>query len=569
MKTWKKKFSDLSIAKQPDSKNILDKNSRLFFFFILLISFFVFFSTLKNSFLIYDDPESVTDNILITSLNIRHIKLFFTTPLLFMYTPLTYVSLALDFKMGGLNPMVFHFSNLLLHLFNIILVFIFIKNLSNKSEIALITAALFAIHPLNADTVSWISTRSNLLFALFFLASLIYYLSYLKNNLKLKFYFISMFFFLLSLLSKSSAIALPFILVMMDYFHQRKINLKNLAEKIPFFFIAFVFGLLTLYFRSDASKTETPFNYSLIEKFFIFCYSIIFYLLKLVSPIHLSAVYSYPQKLNGMLPFEFYFAPLILILLIILIVRLKKNQKELLFGFLFFFISIAVSLVGFLEDGFHANRYAYISYIGLFFIIGNCYHWFAEKNKVFISILVLILIIYCVLTRERVYIWKDSITLFNDVIKKQPANAFAFNSRGIAKYEKHDYASALGDYSHAISLNPIYAGAFYNRAIAFYQVQDFSKSMNDYSKAIELNPFSAKSYAGRGIIKMDVLNDLEGAIRDYNKAISIHPDFAQAYYNRGLARLRSGAAAGACEDWQKVKQLGYSRADDLIYKYCH
>lgn len=537
-------------------------------FFLLIVTFIIYFPALKNDFLVYDDPEWVTNNIYITSLDFQHLKIFFTTSSLFMYAPLVFISLAVDYKIGGLQPEIFHFTNVVLHLANIVLAFIFLKKLSGKKEIALIAASIFAVHVVNVDTVAWVSTRSNLLYTFFFLTSLVFYIYYLKNNFKLKFYFLSLLLFVLSALSKSAAVILPFILIITDYFLGRKINLKSLSDKIPFFVITVSTGFIALYFRSDVSETQNQLNYSLADKFFIFCYSIVSYIINMVSPFHLSAVYSYPVKHNDFLSWEYYFAPTIFLLFILIINRIKNFRREILFGSLFFFISITISQLGFLEDGFRANRYAYLPYIGLFFIIGNCYDWLSRYKKSVISILMIFILFNGIKTFQRVQVWKDSITLFDDVIEKQKDNAFAYNSRGIAKFEMQNYSGAIEDYSKAILLNSRYPGAFYNRAISYYSIQNFQKAMEDYNKAIELNPLSANSYMGRGIIKMDVMKNFEEAIKDYDKAISINPRFAQAYYNRGLAELRSGNIAEACIDFKKVKQLGFSRADELILQHC-
>lgn len=548
--------------------NFLEKNSFFIFAIVLLITCLVLFPVLRNGFLIYDDPENVTGNVLITSMNFQHLKLFFTSPLLYMYTPLVYISFAIDFVIADLNPVMFHFTNLLLHLLNVILVFVYIKKMTGKKDVALITSALFALHPLNAGTVAWISTRSTLLFTFFFLGALIYYFNYLNKNFKLKYYFSSLILFLLACLSKSSAVVFPVILILADYMKQRELKLKCFAEKIPFFFIAIVTGIVTLYFRNDASKTELPFSYSMTDKFFILCYSFADYFYKLFLPLNLSAVYSYPAKLGGQLPVKFYFSLLILLLLVFTFSKLKKFRKEFAFGILFFVITLYVSIMGFLEDGFVANRYVYLPYIGLFFFIGSSYNWLVEKNKVFILILPVFLIFHALLTFDRTIVWKDSITLFNDVIKKQPVNGFAYNSRGIAKNDIQDYTGAIEDYSQAIKLNPFYTTAYYNRAISFYLNQNFSQAMHDYSKALELNPASSKSYMGRGVIKMDVLKNNMDAQVDFDKAIALNPGFVQAYYNRGIARLRQNNMEGACEDFNKVKQLGYPQADELIQHNC-
>ncbi|MEP7170675.1 MAG: hypothetical protein ABI855_14990, partial [Bacteroidota bacterium] len=388
----------------------IEKNATVFLLLIIAASFLVFSPCLKNGFLIYDDTENVTDNVFITSFSLQHLQAFFTTPLLYMYTPLVYFSFASDYMISGLNPMMFHLTNVMLHLANIFLVFVFIKLLSDKKEIALITTSLFAVHPLMADTVAWVSTRSTLLFTLFFLLSLIAYLNYLKSSFRLKFYFLSLILFLFSSLSKSSAIILPFVLLLIDYFKQRKLFLKTFAEKIPFFLIAIAIAAITIYFRTDVSTSQTPFMYSLIDKFFILCYSFFACIVRLIVPFNLSAVYSYPEKSNGGLPFEFYITTLLFIILTIFLFRI--NRKEIWFGVLFFFINLAISQVGFLEDGFAANRYAYLPSIGLFFIIGNFYTSSGNKKNIFAFVFLISLIIFSVATFQRVQVWKDNIALF-------------------------------------------------------------------------------------------------------------------------------------------------------------
>ena len=215
----------------------MEKKYKIFLALILVLTAIVFLPCLKNGFLIYDDQDGVTNNVYIRAFTFQNLKVFFTTAQ-FMYSPLVFLSLAIDYSIAGLNPFVFHFTNLLLHLINVCLVFVLIRKLSGKIESALIATALFAVHPLNSDTVAWISTRSNLLFTLFFLSSLIFYLRYLKNNFGKRWYVLTLLFFLFSSLSKSTAVVLPVVLLLLDYYQQRKINLKCLLEKIPFFILS-------------------------------------------------------------------------------------------------------------------------------------------------------------------------------------------------------------------------------------------------------------------------------------------------------------------------------------------
>ena len=193
-----------------------------------------------------------------------------------------------------------------------------------------------------------------------------------------------------------------------------------------------------------------------------------------------------------------------------------------------------------------------------------------QKVKIYLSASVLLLLlVFGFLSYQRSMVWTNTLSLFDHVIRQSPDAAFAYNNRGIAKYTGNDLDGALSDYSQAIKLNPKYAGAFYNRGIIFYAGREYEKARVDYTTAIDLNPGFASSYAARGILEMDVLKNDLLALKDYNKAIEINPAFGLAYYNRGILELRMNDVSNACKDFWKVRNLGYSQADELISRYCN
>jgi tetratricopeptide (TPR) repeat protein len=138
----------------------------------------------------------------------------------------------------------------------------------------------------------------------------------------------------------------------------------------------------------------------------------------------------------------------------------------------------------------------------------------------------------------------------------------------MAKYLNNDFDGALADYNEAIKLNPVYSTCLYNRGIVFYNGRQYEEALKDYSSAIELNSKFASCYDARGILYMDILGNDSLALMDYNQAIQINPKFAQAYYNRGILFMRMQNTVSACNDFRKVKQLGYSQANELIERYC-
>ncbi|NOX45460.1 MAG: hypothetical protein GXO89_00600, partial [Chlorobi bacterium] len=223
------------------------KNNRNVFLSLLLIlvaTFFAFSPVFQNDFLkTWDDNRYIIDNPLIQSLGFSNIAQMFSMVYDGHYHPLTLLSLAIDFQIDGLNPVVFHTTNLLLHLGNTLLVFWFVFLLFDRKNLsmAVVSALLFGISTMAVESVAWASERKNLLYALFYFVSLISYLKYLKTD-KLKFLFLSVFLFLLSLLSKAMALPLVATLFAIDLFFGRKpLSWKTILEKLPYLLLAIIF----------------------------------------------------------------------------------------------------------------------------------------------------------------------------------------------------------------------------------------------------------------------------------------------------------------------------------------
>lgn len=538
---------------------------------ILIITFLIYRNSLYGDFLNYDDYQNIVNNPRIRKLTIGNFVHFFSSSNLFMYTPITFISYAIDFQIGGLQPFYFRLTNLIFHLINILLVFILTDQLLKNKRLSIILAGFFAFHPVNVDTIAWISTRSNLLSTLFFLLTLIFYLNFLKKK-KFTAYLISVLSFGLSLLSKPTAVMLPFILFIFDFYLERKLNIKLILEKIPFLMFSLIIGIIAIYFRTDTGTTQSVGDYNIPDRFFILCFSLLSYLFKVLFPFHLSEIYGYPVKINNFLSFWYYLSPMFILILIIGINRIKRLKKEIIFGLLFFLTTIIITQLTLLEDGYTANRYAYLPFFGFFFIMVVVYEYFSfAYKKIKMVLITLVLGILCVfpfISCQRAHYWMNTYTLFDHAIQQSPDAAFAYNSRGIAKYFNNDLIGALNDYNTAIKINPKYSGAYYNRGIIYHINKEYEKALNDYSKATEYNPNFASAFCARGDIYTEYFKNDSIATIDYDKAIQINPSFVQAYYNRALVKLRKKDMTNACKDLKMVQNLGYSQADGLINKYC-
>ncbi len=300
---------------------------------IILISVTIvvtFFPMFSNGFVEWDDWYYITHNELIKSLSLHHFWIWFTQPLRGLYQPLIELSFAFNYAIDGLNPRVFHSTNLLLHIVNSILVYYFILSLSKSRFVAVFTAFLFAIHPLHVESVAWATERKDTLYAFFFLGGLILYQRFTLQNTQ-KLYNLSFLMLGLSLLSKGSAVTFPVVLMLIDFLQKRKwYSKKLLLEKAPFFILAFSYGLLTFWFhyRWGAARNHT--GLPMMERIIMTAYSFYLYLEKLFFPLHLSAIYPIPYGLSAGIYWLVY-----LVYFIILAIGFIKD-RYVFFGLAFF-----------------------------------------------------------------------------------------------------------------------------------------------------------------------------------------------------------------------------------------
>ncbi len=550
---------------------------------ILLLTILVYSNSIHYQFLSYDDNFNITQNQDIRDMSARNVKKIFSSTYVSMYVPLTMLTYMIDYKISGLNPKVFHITSLILHLLMIVCVFHLLLIFTSRMEIATFSALFFAIHPMNIEPVLWLSSRGTLLYSFFYLVSLIFYTQYVKKHFQIRYWTLAFIFFILSLLSKLAAMTLPLILLLLDYFLERKWDRKIIYDKIPFFILSVAAGIAAIATRGSLENLAKT-SYSILHNFFISCYALDYYLFKFILPINLSSYNELPHLVNGFLPIEYYLSPLPIFAIIGLIYIWRKfskpaasNFKIIVFGFLLFLIPnfiVMLRIVPF-SNQVVAERYIYIPYIGLFFLIGYFYVYLVGKKSAYAKkIKFLAMIFFCLIavlfsfqSYQRIGVWKNGITFWNDVIKKNPDLAFAYYHRAGSKTEFKDINGAIADYSRAIEIYPGYADALVNRGILKYEQGDNNGAIDDFNGALKIYPNFADALYNIGNIKLR-LKDYAGAIIHYNKTLEVAPGFALAYFNRGVAKYQSGNAAGACSDWRTYQQFGNHEMDFGIMIRC-
>ena len=416
---------------------------------VCLVTSIAFLPMFANGFTNWDDPLYVIENALLRGPDWSGI---FSKPVVSNYHPLTMATLALNFQASELEPFSYHFVNWLLHIINTGLVFFFAYKLSqNNLWVGVITGLFFGIHPMHVESVAWVSERKDVLYTAFFVLSLVSYLQFLQKQGWQK-YAITMVFFIASLLSKPAAVTLPVVMLLIDWYKGRSLKDKKVwMEKIPFFVLAFVFGLVALQIQSEKAIAQPEF-YPLWQRFVFALYGFGEYSKRLFWPFPLSTLHPFPAAAT--VPASYYPA-LILVPVLLGIAVYFRNNKHILFGLAFFAINLALvlQLLTF-GNSVISERYTYVPYIGLCFALAMLWaksSLSAGTKNVVLGIFMVVALGFTFATNKQVHVWKDSITLWTKAIDAYPTSYIARSNRGnyyVTKLGKND--EGLEDYNIAL-----------------------------------------------------------------------------------------------------------------------
>jgi tetratricopeptide (TPR) repeat protein len=573
---------------------------------VVLATAFLYAPAVNHQFTNWDDDRQITANPDIRDLSPQGIGKMFSSFYVSLYQPLTSLGFAVEYRLFGLNPRVYHTVNVLLHLVNILLVFVLVRTLAQNAGIGLAVAALFAVHPLQVEAAAWASSLSIVLSSLFYLATLIAYVAYARSG-RGRYFAGALVLFLLALLAKTTAATLPLVLIVLDLYLPRsllrpcdgrgdavntrvaasrpkalgmvhtltthwcqRLNRRVIYEKIPFFLLAAIFGGITMFARSGVSHVQDfALKFSLVQRVCIVCYSCLWYVVKLIFPAGLSVFYPFPHKTNGWLPVAFYLAPVLLIGLAVGIWYAGRYRRLLAFAALFMLASLllVVQIIP-VSELMVCDRYAYLPCIGLFFLAGTLGQRVGERSpswrRTVLVGLVIILGVFSGATYRRVGVWRDSVTLWNDVISKRQDLWVAYLNRGMAESERGDRRAALADFDTTLRLNPKADKALNNRAVCRAYLGDWSAALRDFDEAIRLNPADSSYVVNRGVLKRD-MGDLAGALRDFDAVLEVEPRNARALCERADAYRMQGAWARAAADYEAVLRLQPGHAHAALF----
>jgi len=570
---------------------------------VTLITFLVFLPALGNDFVNWDDFKFVRGNEHIKWIDLDFLKWIFTNRET-QWSPLRWISHAIDYKVWGLIPLGHHLSSIILHSINTLLAVVLIikllkidnhttsfslegeKKFYKKAFMAsALTGILFGIHPLRVESVVWISERKDVLYAFFYLLSLIFYLHYsLPSHKKKKyvFYILCLFCFVCASMSKAMAITLPFVFIILDVYPLKRITFSgfNLAyevliEKIPFLGISIIVSLINIGAHEEFVVISPFITPTVTERIIVAFKSISFYLVKMVWPFHLAPYYPYPEEISLTSPDYLGSFIFVLGVTIFSLFQWRKGRKIWLIIYLYYIITL-LPVLGIIQFSpfYAADRYTYMPSLGPFLLIGLGLFFIWDKmslkgfsnsllEKLALLIIISVIGFLSVLTVKQTKIWSNSITLWNHEIKQYPSATFGYRGRAQAYLDLGENQKALDDLNKAIMHYPQYADAYVIRAKVFSRLGDYQKALENLNKAVEINPYFSIAYTDRcGLYIQKAF--YQRAIVDCSKALEINPRDAVAYNNRGIAFHALGEINKAIVDFSDA--IEHNSVDSDFYR---
>lgn len=557
---------------------------------ICVITFVCFRYTLNNQFTNWDDDFYVTNDPYIKSFTPENLRVIFTEDITKNnYHPLCMLSLAINYHFSKLDPWAYYLTNVLIHIANVLLVFLFViqlcrrLNMEERAQlfIASFSALWFGIHPMHVESVGWIAERKDVLYAFFYFLGLLAYLKYISTRSE-AWYIGAFLLFVASCLSKPMGVVFPFSMVCIDFLLRRE-GIKKLAlEKILFVAASLFFGWYAFYEQNKTGAVAKFETLSIAERLMYASYGFVMYIQKLFNPSYLSTFYPYPFRYTtGYLHPIFYAAPFLSIAIVMVPVYLAYRSRKMpdyfrvaVFG-MGFFVANIMFVLQFISVGaaIMADRYSYVAYFGLFFLLAYFFNELARKYpSLKTGILVVLLVASAGLAYgcyERTFVWHDAETLLSDAIEKYPLKKDldgphdAWNSgvaqlsykwRGNYYVDKGEYDKALEDYNVLVTLRGADAKVWDKVGIIYEQKKDYKSAMEAFSQSLQVQNNAYKTYLDRSMLYI-ILGDTDKALQDFVVAYKLNPKSEALLSDSSFSYVHSGKDAWAVQQYDMLLLL--------------
>ena len=515
---------------------------------LTLIGIAVYFTSLSGEF-IWDDIHFISDNTYLRSPS--YLPLILTGDVAAgsdevynYYRPLTTVTYLFDFSFWQLNPVGYHISGILLHILVGVALYFFLRLLFRDPLIALIAALLYVVHPIQTETVAYISGRPDSLAAFFMLVCLI---AYIKQQVcgSIALWVLSIALYLLALLSRENSIVLPGLIILYHITFRKKIRLSG------FITLSVMAGVYIVLRSILMDKAVIP--TTLIERLPGFFYALTGYLRLILIPVDLHQEYGYLlfpadslRVLAGIM-----IAAAGLILAVWCWARRKGNI--IFFSVFWFFISISPVSGVYPIKAYIAEHWLYLPSIGIFTVLAAGYAFLLRRGRYRISLIGLGIagvIFYGALTAKQNGYFSEPLAFYERTIAYNPTSARMYNNLGNIYFTRGRVEEAVRSYREAIKLEPDYPNPYNNLGNIYYHEDDYERAIPLFIQAIKLNPGYGAAYNNLGIIYCR-RGETEEGIRLLKRSAALNPNDADTFYNLGVIYDMTGQPREAAESYRE------------------
>jgi tetratricopeptide (TPR) repeat protein len=541
---------------------------------LALVTLAVFWQVRHHEFITFDDDKYVTDNSYVKAgLTQESIVWAFTKTHAHNWHPLTWVSHMLDCELHGLNPGAHHFTNLLFHIANAVLLLLILNRMTGNLWSSAFVAAAFALHPLRVESVAWIAERKDVLSTFFWMLTIWAYVRYAKRP-NIGRYLLVFFVLCMGLMAKQMLVTLPFALLLLDYWPLGRFKFKGqsfywsaqstvtvsvqrcILEKLPLLVLSAIASVIIYLVQQRTGLVQTITQYSLAYRIENAAVSYIAYLGKMFWPSRLA--FFYPPALDGLSTWYIAASALLLVSITAVVIWKIRRCPYLVFGWLWY-LGTLVPVIGLVQvwEQAMADRYTYIPLIGIFIMIAWSLpvllaKWRYHKIVLGTSALVILLTL-SIRTHLQLRYWRNSETLFEHALEVTENNYMAHHFLAHSLYKQGKIAPAIAHNYEAVRIKPYFVNALSNLGASLALTGHLDEAIELYTRALELKPdlVEARVNLGDALIGK---KDFSEAIVHFNNVLQTQPDCVGAIKGLGKAFLLQAKYTEAIEKYELALQ---------------
>jgi protein O-mannosyl-transferase len=534
---------------------LFSSRRRAFIFALVLaaVAILVYRPAWNGGFL-WDDDDYITNNELLTAPDgLRRIWFSLDSPS--QYFPLVYTTFRIEHAIWGLNPTGYHWGNLLLHIGNALLVWAVLARLNVPG--AWLAGAIFALHPVQVESVAWITERKNVLMGFFFLLTLLAWIAFVDERTKRPwlFYGLALILYVLALSAKTTACTLPAALFLILWLQKKPISWKRTFQIIPFLVLGIAMGALAIWWeRYHQGTSRAVFTFlSPIERGLVASRAVWFYLSKLIWPFKLTFIYPrWDIAPTNFLNYAWLLAGLFLCAAIYFLRRYAGRSVEVAAAF---FVVTLSPVLGFImlytfRYTFVADHYQYLACIGPIALASaglvNLADTFKNARTLIMSAALFLVAFLATQTWRQAAMYGDIETLWRTTLARNPGCWMAHNNLGIVLFQKGQLDEAIEHYRTTLQMQPNFWDADYNLGSALLRRGQVDEAIFYCDKAIAMEPNDpdAQVALANALFQKRRIDD---AIVHYQKAVTLRPDYFLARYGLGQALLEKGELGAAID----------------------